>query len=302
VLKRIILLVAVLALTAAACSDSSESVATVGDVELSRADVDALIGPIEGEMTPNEFASFLSAFIIWEAVVQASAEEFGIEISDEEAQARLDQITQEFAPGASIEDVMASTRLSEEGLRKAATELLIEEQVQERLATNASVATDADAAAEIARDPLAWTEVCAAHILVETQEEAADVSARLAGGEAFASIAANVSIDPGSGANGGDLGCTSPSNYVAEFAEATMAAFVGEPTEPVESQFGFHIILVESRSVAETATVLEYLNSTSNEDVLNAWFDSVFATVVIVVDEEVGEWVTEPIPRVLAPA
>jgi hypothetical protein len=48
--------------------------------------------------------------------------------------------------------------------------------------------------------------------------------------------------------------------------------------------------------------VLEYLNSTSNEDVLTAWFDSVFATVIVVVDEEVGEWVTDPIPRVLAPA
>lgn len=297
-----VLLVAVLALTVAACASAGESVVSVGDVDMSREDVDALIGPTDAELTPNEFASFLSAFIIWEAVAQASAEQFGIQISDEEAQERLDQITAEFAPGASIEDVMASTRLSELGLRKAATELLIEEQIQDRLVSDATTATEADALAEIARDPLAWTEVCAAHILVETQEEAADVFTRLADGEDFASIAANVSIDPGSGANGGDLGCTSPSNYVTEFADATMAAVVGEPTEPVESQFGFHIILVESRSVADTATVVDYLSSSSSEELLNAWFESVFATAIIVVDEEVGEWVTVPIPRVLAPA
>ena len=298
-MKRLILLVAVLALTAAACSSSSESVATVGGVELSREDVDALIGPLDGEMTPNEFASFLSAFLIWEAVAQSSAEEFGIEISDEEAQARLDQLIAESAPGASIEDVMTQTRLSEAGLRKAATELLVEEQVQEHLESSSVLATDADAEAEIARDPVAWTqEVCAAHILVATEEEAADVVARLADGEDFASIATNVSIDPGSGANGGDLGCTAPSGYVPEFADATVVAAIGVPTDPVESQFGFHIILVESRTVVDTETVIDFLNS----KLLDAWFESVFETVVITVNEEVGEWVTDPIPRVLAPA
>ena len=298
-MKRTILLLAALALLAGACSSSDESVATVGDVDLSREDVDALVGPIDEEMTPNEFASFLSAFLIWEAVAQASAEEFGIEISDEEAKARLDQLIAESAPGASIEDVMTQTRLSEAGLLKAATELLIEEQVQEQLKSSSVLATVADADDEIARDPVAWTEeVCAAHILVATEEEAADVVAKLASGEDFASIATNASIDPGSGANGGDLGCTAPSNYVAEFADATVVAAIGVPTDPVESQFGYHIILVESRTVADTETVLEFLNS----KLLDAWFESVFETVVITVNEEVGEWVTDPVPRVLAPA
>ena len=298
-MKRTILLLAALALLAGACSSSDESVATVGDVDLSREDVDALVGPIDEEMTPNEFASFLSAFLIWEAVAQASAEEFGIEISDEEAKARLDQLIAESAPGASIEDVMTQTRLSEAGLLKAATELLIEEQVQEQLKSSSVLATAADADDEIARDPVAWTEeVCAAHILVATEEEAADVVAKLASGEDFASIATNASIDPGSGANGGDLGCTAPSNYVAEFADATVVAAIGVPTDPVESQFGYHIILVESRTVADTETVLEFLNS----KLLDAWFESVFETVVITVNEEVGEWVTDPTPRVLAPA
>jgi parvulin-like peptidyl-prolyl isomerase len=298
-MKRMILLVALIALTAAACSSSSGSVATVGDVEMSREDVDALIGPIDTELTPNEFALFLSAFIVWEAVGQASADEFGIEISDEAVDARIDRIVSEVAPGGSIEDVMQSTRLSVLGLRKAATEVLIEEAVQEQLNSTSVLATEADAVAEIARDPLSWTaEVCASHILVETEEQAADVTARLADGEDFASIATNVSVDPGSGANGGDLGCSSPSLYVAEFADATVTAVIGVPTDPVESQFGFHTILVESRTVTDTATVLDFLNS----KLLDEWFESVFANVVVTVSEEVGEWVTDPIPRVLAPA
>jgi parvulin-like peptidyl-prolyl isomerase len=298
-MKRMILLVALIALIAAACSSSSESVATVGDVEMSREDVDALIGPIDTELTPNQFASFLGAFIVWEAVAQASAEEFGIEISDEAVDARIDRIVTELAPGGSIEDVMQSTRLSKLGLRKAATEVLIEEAVQEQLSSTSVLATEADAAAEIARDPLSWTEeVCASHILVETEEQAADVTERLADGEDFASIATNVSVDPGSGANGGDLGCSSPSDYVAEFADATVTAVIGVPTDPVESQFGFHTILVVSRTVADTATVLDYLNSR----LLDEWFESVFANVAVTVSEDVGEWVTEPIPQVLAPA
>jgi peptidyl-prolyl cis-trans isomerase C len=89
------------------------------------------------------------------------------------------------------------------------------------------------------------TEFNAAHILVATEEEAAAVTARLEAGEDFGAVATEVSTDTGSGANGGDLGWFGMGMMVPEFESAVVAATVGEVTAPVQSQFGWHIILVK---------------------------------------------------------
>jgi len=93
----------------------------------------------------------------------------------------------------------------------------------------------------------------ARHILVETEEEANEIVEQI--GEdlsLFSDIAREKSIDPGSGQNGGELGWSSPDAYVPEFSEALQALEIGEFTrEPVESQFGWHVILVDDiREVA----------------------------------------------------
>jgi hypothetical protein len=82
-----------------------------------------------------------------------------------------------------------------------------------------------------------------AHILVKTQAEAQTIESQLAGGAKFADLARQKSIDTGSAKNGGELGCLSDGEFVAEFQNAAQAATVGVPTAPVKSQFGWHIIL-----------------------------------------------------------
>ena len=90
-------------------------------------------------------------------------------------------------------------------------------------------------------------EVRARHILVEGEEDAKKIAVRLKGGEDFAKIAKEVSKDPGSGAEGGDLGFFTRDRMVPEFAEAAFAMKPGEISNPVKSQFGFHVIKVEER-------------------------------------------------------
>lgn len=91
-------------------------------------------------------------------------------------------------------------------------------------------------------------EVKARHILVKTKEEAEAIIKRLDAGESFEAIAKEVSTDPGSGANGGDLGWFGPGQMVPEFEQAAFALEVGAYSkEPVQSQFGFHIIKVEDK-------------------------------------------------------
>jgi parvulin-like peptidyl-prolyl isomerase len=91
----------------------------------------------------------------------------------------------------------------------------------------------------------------ARHILVETEEEANEVIERLDAGEEFSDLAAELSLDPGSAADGGDLGFVPRGRFVESFDEAVFTLPVGEIGEPVQSQFGWHIIEVLEREVRE---------------------------------------------------
>jgi len=89
-------------------------------------------------------------------------------------------------------------------------------------------------------------EVRARHILVETEEEANDIRAEIEGGMSFEQAAIAYSID-GSAQNGGDLGYFQRGMMVAPFEEAAFALEPGELSQPVESQFGWHLIQLEDR-------------------------------------------------------
>ena len=98
-------------------------------------------------------------------------------------------------------------------------------------------------------------EVRARHILIEGEEDAKKALARVKGGEDFAKVAKEVSKDPGSGAEGGDLGFFTKDRMVPEFAEAAFAMKPGEVSGLVKSQFGFHIIKLEERRMKPVPTL-----------------------------------------------
>ena len=96
-----------------------------------------------------------------------------------------------------------------------------------------------------------FAQACVRHILVPEQAKADELRARLVAGEDFAAVARAESKDTQSAAKGGELGCdiTRDTQYVPEFLLAVFAQQVGEVGQPVKTQFGYHIIKVESRAV-----------------------------------------------------
>ena len=108
--------------------------------------------------------------------------------------------------------------------------------------------SDADVKAEYDRYVAANSakEYRARHILVEKEDQAKDIIAKLKKGAKFEDLAKKLSKDPGSGANGGDLDWANPSNYVKEFSAAMVALAKGKFTEvPVKSEFGYHVIRLD---------------------------------------------------------
>jgi len=82
----------------------------------------------------------------------------------------------------------------------------------------------------------------AAHILVKDEKKAKEIRALLTKGEDFATLAKKYSIDPGSKTTGGQLGYFSEGQMVPEFEKAAFALKVGEISQPVKTNFGYHII------------------------------------------------------------
>ena len=97
-------------------------------------------------------------------------------------------------------------------------------------------------------------EVHARHILVATEQEAKDIEAQLKGGADFAKLAKEKSKDPSGASNGGDLGWFTKDQMVPEFADAAFKLPKGQISDPVKTQFGWHIIEVVDTRIKPTPT------------------------------------------------
>lgn len=111
--------------------------------------------------------------------------------------------------------------------------------------------------------------IWARHILVADEETAKQVLERLNKGEDFAKVAQEVSMDPGSASQGGDLGWFGKGQMVAPFEEAAYALQVGQISQPVQTTFGWHIIQLISRTTQPlTAYRYDQVRQTAFEDFL----------------------------------
>jgi peptidyl-prolyl cis-trans isomerase C len=117
---------------------------------------------------------------------------------------------------------------------------------------DAAVTDEALRAAYEARfaDGAGGVEYNASHILVETEEEAVTVAKEVRDGVDFASVAREKSTGP-SGPNGGSLGWFSAGTMVEPFQDAVEALEPGDISDPVQTQFGWHVIKLNETRVAE---------------------------------------------------
>lgn len=117
---------------------------------------------------------------------------------------------------------------------------------------------------------------CVSHILVDTEAEAEAALERLDEGEDFAEVAMELSTGP-SGPNGGDLGCAPSTSYVGPFAAAVDEAELGVSVGPVETEFGFHVLIVDRYEVDGRTLAADRLRTR-------------LAEATIEVDERLGSW------------
>lgn len=137
--------------------------------------------------------------------------------------------------------------------------------------------------AEVTKDVASIDEyVWARHILVDTPEEAEIIIGKLKAGQDFAQLARDFSKD-GSASTGGDLGWFDKSRMVKEFSDAAFALQnIGDYTEPVKSQFGFHIIQLLGR---ETRPATSDRLTELKQTYFNEWLTKIKAEMKIVIND-----------------
>ncbi|QWG13036.1 peptidylprolyl isomerase [Bradyrhizobium sediminis] len=201
--------------------DANPVLAKVNGVEIRQSDValaEEELGPSLAQMDPATKKDNVLAFLIDMKIVAKAAEDKKVE-NNEDFKKRL-----AFTRNRLLMDALLAT----EG--KAATTDEAMKKVYE------------DAAKQITAEQ----EVRARHILVESEDDAKAIAAELKKGADFAELAKKKSKDPGA-SDGGDLGFFTKDQMVPEFSAVAFTLEPGKISDPVKSQFGWHIIKVEEK-------------------------------------------------------
>jgi peptidyl-prolyl cis-trans isomerase C len=194
----------------------------------------------------------------------------GFAVKDEEVNARIDQIKARFPNPEAFEAQVTKAGQTVDKLREEIRTSIRQQGWIEEQLKDAPKASDADAEDFYQKNPQQFQQpeqVRASHILVslakdaapelvaEKQKAAQGILARVKSGEAFDKLAAELSEDPSAKQNSGDLNFFSREQMVPEFSTAAFSMKKGDISDPVRSQFGFHIIQVTDRKDAQKVTL-----------------------------------------------
>ncbi|WP_258171204.1 peptidylprolyl isomerase [Paenibacillus sp. R14(2021)] len=195
--------------------------------------------------------------LIQDELVKQEADKAGIAITDADVDKEIANIKKRFPTEADFQSALQQASMTLDDLKKQTPMQL---RIRKILEPQVKV-TDKDIEDYFNQNKAQYDEpeqVKASHILVATKAEAEAVIKQLKDGGDFAQIAKEKSTDPGSKDKGGDLGFFGKGAMDPAFEKAAFALKVGEmTTEPVQSQYGYHIIKVTDRKEAKTATLAE---------------------------------------------
>lgn len=211
---------------------------------------EVIVSTANFEMTQDEFYNEMKKIAGDQLLQQVVLEKIlndKYEVTDEEIQAEFDMLKEQY--GDQFETLLDSNGLTEETLKQNIRLNLLKTKAQDEIEIS-------DEEIQAYYDQAKY-ELNARHILVETEEEAKAIVEELKNGADFAQLAKEKSVDTGSGEKGGELGWFSVGTMVTEFNDAAYALELKTVSEPVKSDFGYHIIEVKDKREVEGYGTLE---------------------------------------------
>jgi foldase protein PrsA len=249
-----------------------EVVAKVGSKSISKEDLYTTLVDQYGEAALDT--------LIAEKIVELESKEKEITVKKSEMEEELQTIQDSYGDEEAFNEALASSGASLDSVKEnIKTYLLTEKLLQDRISISDDQVKEYF---EENKDSFAQEEqVEASHILVEDEETAKEVKEKLDNGGDFAELAKEYSTDTSNAESGGELGFFAKGEMVTEFDEKAFAMKKGEISEPVKTEFGYHIIKVTDKKEAKEAVLDEH-----KEEVKDLLFDQALQT-------EYGTWLEE---------
>ncbi|MGM0889271.1 MAG: peptidylprolyl isomerase [Bacillota bacterium] len=225
--------------------------------------MDKTIASIDGEkINEDELYDALVAgygadtldLLITNKLVELEAEKAGIKIKDAEIQKEIDVMVESYGDEKSLKEQLEASGSSMDALKK---DIVVYLQTKKLVEPRITVTDDEISTYfEDNKDTFAQAEqVEASHILVEDEKTAKKVAKELAAGGDFAKLAAEYSTDTETADNGGSLGYFGKGDMVEEFEDVAFDLDINKVSDPVKTEYGYHIIKVTGKKEAKKANL-----------------------------------------------
>lgn len=238
---------------------TDKTVASVGGEKIKEAELQDTLVKNYGAETVDQ--------LITDKIVELEADKEGIKITDKEIQKEIDTLAESYGGEDALKEQLEASGSSLASLKQDIVVYLHTKKLVEPRIT----VTDDEISAyfEENKDTFAQEEqVEASHILVEDKKTAEKVEKELAAGGDFAELATKYSTDAGTKEKGGSLGYFGKGNMVKEFEDVAFNMDVNKVSDPVKTEYGYHIIKVTGKKEAKKAN-LEDSKSEIKEALLN---------------------------------
>jgi foldase protein PrsA len=217
--------------------------------------------PAEGSTEYNQLKASIVNYLVQNQIVKEKAAEMNVTVTDKAFQERMKQIVQQVGGQKKLDKLLKQQAVTQAQLEDQLKAQMLQDAVQQKVYADIKV-SEADLK-KYFEDPDNKAQfdvpesVDARHVLVKTEAEAEKVRALLEADNSDANwkkVAAEYSTDPGSKDSGGSLGNFPKGRMVKPFEDAAFALAVGEISEPVKSQFGYHVIEVTKKTPGSKQT------------------------------------------------
>lgn len=191
--------------------------------------------------------------LISDKIIELELKKQNITVTEESVKEEIDKIASQYGGQEAFEQALSSYGYSLDYIKTNIEKSL---EVQKLLEPKITITEDEmKTYFEENKDSFNVKEqVKASHILVDSEEKAKEVKNKLSAGEDFANLAKEYSTDASNKDQGGNLGFFSKGDMVKEFEDVAFSMEIGKISEPVKTQFGYHIIKVEDKKAAKDAT------------------------------------------------
>jgi foldase protein PrsA len=253
----------------------------------------------DAQAITREFEQSYLATLIRRRVLQPQAAARGIEVTDEEVAEQLEEIQAEFATPSAFEEALREQGLTLEQLEQLIADRTLEQKLRESV--NADLApSDAEIEAYYEANISDYQETEAQHILVRNEGLAQDIADQLHSApkaqldSLFSRLAKQHSTDKSNKAEGGMLGFFTPEQFVPEFVAGADKLDVGEVSDPVETEFGFHVIWVTDRRPTALEDVrgeiVAQISGVDEETAWQNWVKQAYQDAEVEVNPRYGEF------------